>query len=117
MSSRCMARPPLTTPVVLAIFARVDTLERVFAAVREARPTKLLVIADGPRADRPGEAERCRAARAIVERVDWPCEVLTDFAAQNMGCKRRISSGLDWVFEQVEEAIILEDDCVPSQSF
>jgi hypothetical protein len=112
-----MFRPPLTTPVALAIFNRLDTTERVFAAIREARPTKLLVIADGPRADRPGEAERCAATRAVVERVDWPCEVLTELAPENLGCKRRISSGLDWVFSQVEEAIILEDDCVPSQSF
>jgi hypothetical protein len=112
-----MTRPPLTTPVALAIFNRVDTTERVFAAIREARPAQLLVIADGPRADRPGEAERCAATRAIVERVDWPCQVRTDFAVENLGCKRRISSGLDWVFSQVEEAIILEDDCVPSQSF
>lgn len=112
-----MSRPPLSTPVVLAVFNRLETTERVFNAIREARPTKLLVIADGPRADRPGEADKCRAVRQLVERVDWPCELLTHFAEENMGCKRRISSGLDWVFSQVEEAIILEDDCVPSQSF
>jgi hypothetical protein len=49
--------------------------------------------------------------------VDWPCEVMQDYAELNLGCKRRISSGLDWVFNQVEEAIILEDDCLPDSSF
>jgi hypothetical protein len=112
-----MTRPPLTTPVALAIFNRLDTTERVFAAIREARPTQLLVIADGPRADRPGEAEACRATRAIVERVDWKCEVATNFSDVNLGCGPRVVSGLDWVFSQVEEAIILEDDCVPAPSF
>jgi hypothetical protein len=43
--------------------------------------------------------------------------LLTNFADENLGCKRRVSSGLDWVFEQVEEAIILEDDCLPDQTF
>ena len=91
--------------------------ERVFAEIARARPPRLLVVADGPRADRPGELDACHAARAVIERVDWDCEVLTNFAETNMGCRRRVSSGLTWVFEQVEEAIILEDDCLPHPSF
>jgi len=77
----------------------------------------LLVVADGPRSDRPGEAEKCTAARAIVEQVDWPCKVLRAYSDVNLGCRRRVSSGLDWVFDTVEEAIILEDDCVSHPSF
>jgi hypothetical protein len=49
--------------------------------------------------------------------VDWKCEVLANYTEVNMGCKWRVSSGLDWVFETVEEAIILEDDCVPHPTF
>jgi hypothetical protein len=107
----------LSTPVAFIIFNRPDTTDRVFQAIRQAQPQKLLVIADGPRADRPGEAEKCAATRAIVDRVDWECEVLTNYSDTNLGCKRRVSSGLDWVFSQVEEAIILEDDCLPAPSF
>jgi hypothetical protein len=99
------------------IFNRPDTTAQVFKAIRAARPARLLVVADGPRSNRADEAGQCAAARAIIERVDWECEVLTDFAASNLGCRRRIASGLDWVFEQVEEAIILEDDCVPHPDF
>ncbi|WP_292463380.1 hypothetical protein [Methanolobus sp.] len=75
------------------------------------------MIADGPRADCPEEAEKCRAVRAIINKVDWDCEVLTNYSDVNLGCKRRISSGLDWVFDTVEEAIILEDDCLPDPTF
>ncbi len=107
----------LNTPVALLIFNRPDTTERVFNAIAKVRPSKLLVVADGPRANRLGEAELCAQTRAIIERVDWNCEVLTDFAESNMGCKRRVASGIDWIFEQVEEAIILEDDCLPDPSF
>lgn len=112
-----MDRQPVNSPVVMIIFNRPDTTAKVFAEVARARPSKLLVVADGPRADLPGEAERCAAARKIVEQVDWPCEVLTNFSDSNLGCKQRVSSGLNWVFEAVEEAIILEDDCVPDPSF
>jgi hypothetical protein len=107
----------LKTPVAFFIFNRPDTTARVFAEIAQARPPRLLVVADGARADRPGERDLCRAARAVVERIDWPCEVLTNFAETNMGCKARISSGLGWVFSEVEEAIILEDDCLPHPSF
>lgn len=107
----------MKTPVAFFIFNRPDTTERVFEEIRRARPSKLLVVADGPRSDRPGEAEKCVSARAIIDRVDWPCEVLKNFSDVNLGCKLRLSSGLDWVFETVEEAIVLEDDCLPHPSF
>ena len=107
----------LKTPVAFIIFNRPDTAEQVFAEIAKARPTKLLVIADGPRENRAGETEKCAATRAIIDRVDWDCEVLTNFSDRNLGCKRRVSSGIDWVFEQVEEAIILEDDCLPDPTF
>jgi hypothetical protein len=112
-----MTKSQLTTPVAFIIFNRPDTTARVFEAIRQAQPPKLLVVADGPRGDHPEDVEKCAAARAIIERVDWDCEVLRNFAETNMGCKHRVSSGLDWVFETVEEAIILEDDCLPHPTF
>ncbi|MCA1990568.1 MAG: class I SAM-dependent methyltransferase [Coleofasciculus sp. S288] len=107
----------LKTPVCLMIFKRPDTTAKVFEAIRQAKPPKLLVVADGPRADRPGEAEKCAAARAIIDHVDWDCEVLTNYSDINLGCRKRVSSGLNWVFELVEEAIVLEDDCLPHPTF
>lgn len=107
----------LTTPVVLLVFNRPQHTRRIFEAIRSARPPKLLIVADGPRSDRPGEAERCAEVREICQQVDWPCEVITNFAPFNLGCKERVSSGLSWAFDQVEEAIILEDDCLPHPSF
>jgi glycosyltransferase involved in cell wall biosynthesis/SAM-dependent methyltransferase len=107
----------LTTPVCFLIFNRPHHTAKVFEAIRQAKPPKLLVVADGPRGDRSGEAEKCAATRAIIDQVDWDCEVLTNYADVNLGCRKRVSSGLDWLFEQVEEAIILEDDCLPDPSF
>lgn len=107
----------LITPIVFIIFNRPDTTQRVFEAIRQAKPPKLLVIADGPRADRVDEVEKCAQARVIIEQVDWDCDVLTNYSEVNLGCKRRVSSGLDWAFNTVEEAIILEDDCLPHPTF
>ncbi|MDO8445565.1 MAG: glycosyltransferase family 2 protein [Deltaproteobacteria bacterium] len=107
----------LKTPVVFIIFNRPEATATVFEEIRRAKPPKLMVIADGPRPDRPGEVEKCAAARAVIDRVDWPCEVFTNYSDVNLGCKHRVSSGLNWVFDVVEEAIILEDDCVPHPTF
>ncbi|MBD2124682.1 glycosyltransferase family 2 protein [Trichocoleus sp. FACHB-262] len=103
------------TPVVLIVFNRPDLTRLVFDAVAQAKPKKLLVVADGPRFLE--EAEKCQQARDIIKNITWDCEVLTNFSDENLGCKYRVSTGLDWVFSMVEEAIILEDDCLPTQSF
>ncbi len=107
----------MKTSVAFIIFNRPNATQRVFNAIRQARPPKLLVIADGHRAHKPNELEKCAAARAVVDTVDWPCEVLTNYSDTNLGCRYRIASGLNWVFDTVEEAIILEDDCLPHPSF
>lgn len=104
-------------PVAFIIFNRPDTTERVFREIAKARPSKLLVVCDGPRENHEGEDAKVAATRAIIQRVDWNCDVRTHYATANMGCKRRVSSGIDWIFEQVEEAIILEDDCLPHPDF
>lgn len=112
-----MSNFKLTTPVVLVIFNRPDKSERVFQEIRRARPEKLFVIADGPRTNWPEDKQKVETARAIIERVDWPCELFKRYSGTNHGCQRNVSSGLNWVFENVEKAIILEDDTVPHVTF
>ncbi len=106
----------LQVPVCFCIFNRPDTTERVFAQIRNARPSRLLVVGDGPRADRPGEHELVEQCRQLI-RVDWPCHVETLFAESNLGCARRMASGLTWAFGRSERLIILEDDCLPDPTF
>ena len=112
-----MADSIIETPIILILFNRPDTTKQVFEAIRQAKPTKLLIIADGPRQNRLGEAELCAKTRSVVDSVDWDCEVIKNYSEINLGCKQRVSSGLDWAFSLVEEAIVIEDDCLPNSSF
>lgn len=108
----------MKTPVVFICFNRPKLARRVFSRVREARPEKLYIIADGPRPYKPGEPEKCTETRRLVESmIDWPCEVRKNYAETNMGCGRRIISGLDWVFNRDESAVIIEDDVLTDPSF
>lgn len=103
--------------VAIIVFNRPEVVRQLLARLAELRPKTLFVIGDGPRPHKPGEAELVQAVREQVGKVSWPCEVVTDYAAENLGCRRRVVSGLNWVFGQVDEAIILEDDCLPTPSF
>jgi hypothetical protein len=105
------------TAVGLFIFNRPGPTARVFDAIRAARPTRLFIVGDGPRSDVPEDGALCRDARDVVAGVDWPCEVEYRYAEENLGCGQRVSSGLDWIFDTVPEAILLEDDCLPHPSF
>jgi hypothetical protein len=107
----------LDTPVVLIAFNRPDLTRRTLQAIRPARPTRLFLVCDGPRPERPTDVERCSEVRAALEVIDWDCVVERRFSDENLGCEANVETGLDWVFDQVEAAIVLEDDCVPDPTF
>ena len=106
-----------TPPILFLIFNRPDTTVQVFERIRQIKPAKLYVAADAPRAERPDEVKRCAEARAVVDRIDWDCELKTLFRDKNLGCKTAVSEAITWFFEQEEYGVILEDDCLPDLSF
>jgi len=112
-----ISRENTEVPVLLLIFNRPDTVEKVMVALRKIKPKHLYVAADGPRAARPDEKTRTEAARKMATTIDWPCEVKTLFREDNLGCRSAVSGAIAWFFENVEEGIILEDDCVPEPSY
>lgn len=105
------------TPILFIIFNRPNTTIQVFNEIRKIKPAKLYVVSDGPRANKPGEKEICNETKKIIDLVDWECEVFKNYSETNLGCKTRVSSGIDWFFENEERGIILEDDCLPNSSF
>ena len=108
---------PLETAVLFIVFNRPDTTEKVFEAIRMAKPPRLYIAADGPRSNCTGDLEKVSMVRKIATSVDWLCEVKTLFREDNLGCKHAVSGGINWFFENEEQGIILEDDCLPSTSF
>ncbi len=105
------------SPVVIVAFNRPDLTRLVVSRVLEADPTDVYLLADGPRPGSPGDAERCAEVREVIDSAPWPGSVHRRYLERNLGCGPAVASGLDWVFDQVDQAIILEDDCVPEPSF
>ncbi|MCE1164876.1 MAG: nucleotide-diphospho-sugar transferase [Bacteroidetes bacterium] len=112
-----MITSEFNTPILFMIFNRPDTTYEVFESIRKIKPKKLFVSADGPRPNKPGEDEKCRLTRDVVKKIDWDCELHTNFSDTNLGCKKGVTKGINWFFENVDEGIILEDDCLADASF
>ena len=108
---------PFETPILFIVFNRPDTTRVVFEAIRKVKPKKLYIAADGIRSKVKSDIENCAKVRAIVNEVDWECEVKTLFQEENLNCGKAPSAAITWLFENEEEGIILEDDCLPSISF
>ncbi len=108
---------PFPTPILLVVFNRPATTKRVLDRIRSVAPSQLYIAGDGARLDVPGEPERCSLARAEATAIDWPCSVHTLFREDHQGLARAMSSAINWFFGDVEDGIVLEDDCIPSQSF
>jgi hypothetical protein len=113
-----MRKNNFEVPILFLVFNRFDTAQNVFEEIRKIKPKKLFVASDGPRKNKSGEKEIVESVRKyILSNINWECDVKTLFRNKNLGCKYAVSSAVDWFFENVEEGIILEDDCLPSQSF
>lgn len=105
------------TPIVYIIFNRPVHTKKTFEAIRKIKPSKLFIIADGPRSNFPSDEKKCFEARKVVDDIDWKCEIYKNYEQSNIGPKIKISSGLNWVFQHVDRAIILEDDCLADFDF
>lgn len=111
------AKAEFETPILFLIFNRPENTFEVFNTIRKMRPSRLFIAADGPRKHVPEDKVRCEKARKIVDHIDWECDVQLLFREKNLSTKTAVSEAIHWFFDNVEEGIILEDDCVASESF
>lgn len=108
----------LNKPVLFLVFNRPETTKKVFTAIRNAKPPRLYIASDGPRPSVISDREACAEVRALImDHIDWECEVKTLLREENLGCRLAVSSAIDWFFENEEDGIILEDDCLPHPDF
>jgi len=105
-------------PVLLIAWRRPSATKMVLEQIRKAAPSRLYIACDGPSIDRPGENDKVLAVREIIKKsIDWPCEVFTLYSDINQGCRLGVVKAINWFFENEDEGIILEDDCVPHSDF
>jgi hypothetical protein len=106
-----------STPILFLIYNRPDTTKLVFEEIRKQKPQNLYIAADGAKENKTGEEELCDLTREIITQIDWDCNIRTLFRQKNLGSKYAVSSAITWLFEHEEQGIILEDDCIPNDSF
>lgn len=109
----------MTTPnaILMLVFNRPEVTQKVFEAIKKARPPRLYVAADGPRPGRADDLLNTQQVRAVFDQIDWPCQLITRFQDVNLGCRDAVASAITWFFEQEEQGIIIEDDVLPTPAF
>ena len=108
----------LNTPVLFIIFNRLDTVKKVFETIKNQKPKQLFVFCDGPRNNIPNENEKCKLTQQyIIKNITWECDLKTLFLEDNNGPGLGVVKGINWFFENVEEGINLEHDCLPHSDF
>lgn len=105
------------TPILFIIFNRPAQTKRVFESIKKAKPKEFYIAADGPRINNKNDTINCKLSREVVKNIDWDCNVHYLFRDKNLGCKLAVTSAINWFFKNIEEGIILEDDCLPNESF
>jgi hypothetical protein len=105
-------------PILFVIFNRPAMALKSFQPVKQYKPDKLYIAADGARSNRAGEQELCQQTRdVILQEIDWECDIHTLFQEQNLGCGQGVYTAVNWFFSNEKQGVILEDDCVVSRSF
>jgi hypothetical protein len=104
-------------PVIVLLFNRPYETKKLFETLSKLKPQKLYINQDGPRKDFLKDLKMCKKVREIALNPDWDCDIFSNINESNQGCRKSVSSGLNWFFENEEFGIILEDDCIPSKSF
>lgn len=106
------------TPILFLVFNRIATTKKVFKSISNAKPPRLYIASDGPRLNRSDDDINVKAVRDFInQNINWDCEVKYLYRDNNLGCKEAVSEAITWFFDNEEQGIILEDDCLPSDSF
>ena len=104
-------------PILFVIFKRKDTALKSFESIKKVKPSKLYIAGDGPRNNQEEKSLVSETRQAILDVVDWNCEIHTLFQKNNLGCSMGVFTAINWLFDNEEKGIIIEDDCVMRDSF
>lgn len=112
-----MFNSPKKIPVLLIIFNRPEKVSVLLKILREIKPEKIYVAADGPRENNPSDINKIKECKKLVDSIDWDCKINKNYSEKNLGLSERMESAIDWLFKNEEVGIIFEDDCVPHPDF
>ena len=108
----------LKTPILIIVFNRPHLVQELFNEIKKQKPKELFVFCDGARKDKAEAKELLNKSQSIFNtQIDWDCKLKTYYLSENKGAGRAISTAIKWFFDNVEEGIILEEDCFPHKDF
>lgn len=105
-------------PIVLFAYKRPQELKLALEALQAnylAPQSELHVFVDGPK--RESDRPKVEAVRALIDNLTGFRTIHRQYAKQNQGLAKSVITGVTAVMQQYGQAIVLEDDLLPSRNF
>ena len=103
------------TPVLFVTFVRPDYARQTWEGIKATKPKTL--YSNKGRAEKEGEVERNNEIRSYINEIDWDCDLHIFFREECVNVYDSLRGAIDWLFDNEERGIILEEDCVPTKAF
>lgn len=108
----------INVPILILTFNRPNHTSKLADILRKYKVSKIYVSSDGPRDGNKKDVKMVKQTRGLFKNDRWPeSDIHVKFEDENLGCKKAVSKAITWFFQHVEQGIILEDDCLPNESF
>ena len=104
-------------PVLVTVWNRPDSFNKVLAAVAAYGPGALYIFSDGTVPKSPHSLALVTEVRSQITKFRWRCPVRRLELEQNSGARAAFLRAISWFFENESEGIIIQDDCVPAPAF
>mgnify|MGYP003207438322 CR=1 FL=1 len=105
------------TPVLFVTFVRPDYARQTWEGIKATKPKTLYFYSNKGRAEKEGEVERNNEIRSYINEIDWDCDLHIFFREECVNVYDSLRGAIDWLFDNEERGIILEEDCVPTKAF
>lgn len=107
----------IKTPIVIIGFNRPGNIAKLRESIGNISFQKIYFLVDGPRTAEIQDKPLVDATIEEMNKISNIKERVFITSNENLGCKKRVLSGLSQIFSMEEEVIVLEDDCIPAPSF
>ena len=104
--------------LLLICYNRPDLLEQVLKSLPSRYEGRIYISCDGPKADDEQDYILVKKNEQLV-REHFRNHPLLNLRvhSENLGCRQHVQGAISWFFQNEEEGIVLEDDCVVADDF
>jgi hypothetical protein len=102
-------------PILIIGYNRPEFMKSLLDIVSNWQFSKLYISIDGPKS--PEDYKDVEEVQKLIMNHQISKNQNIRFIQKNLGCKDHVLDALKWFYSNEESGIVLEDDCLPDDSF